>query len=129
MRTCTWFRRKPLDFDLTLSPERQDPANEQSKVKPARVGPEKLTSMRDRSFVVTLVGGLFFFSGFAALVYQVISMRHLSLFFGSDVYAAASEASSLIQHRFITTSQEAWTSASTARAVVGSFEVKKEEWE
>src|SRR4026209_2348662 len=56
---------------------------------PARVGPEKLTSMRDRSFVVTLVGGLFFFYGFAALVYQVVWMRHLSLFFGSDVYAAA----------------------------------------
>jgi len=29
------------------------------------------------------------FSGFAALVYQVVWMRHLSLFFGSDVYAAA----------------------------------------
>jgi spermidine synthase len=36
-----------------------------------------------------LVGALFFFSGFAALVYQVVWMRHLSLFFGSDVYAAA----------------------------------------
>ncbi len=34
-------------------------------------------------------GGLFFFSGFAALVYQIVWMRHLSLFFGSDVYAAA----------------------------------------
>src|SRR5213079_1668696 len=76
-------------FSPRFSPEGQDPANEQSKVKPARVGPKKLTSMRDRSFVVTLVGGLFFFSGFAALVYQVVWMRHLSLFFGSDVYAAA----------------------------------------
>jgi len=37
----------------------------------------------------TFVGALFFFSGFAALVYQVVWMRHLSLFFGSDVYAAA----------------------------------------
>ena len=97
---------KATGFSPRFSPERQDPANEQSKVKPARVGPEKLTSMRDRSFFVTLVGGLFFFSGFAALIYQVVWMRHLSLFFGSDVYAAASEASSLIQHRFITTSQE-----------------------
>jgi len=35
------------------------------------------------------IAGLFFFSGFAALVYQVVWMRHLSLFFGSDVYAAA----------------------------------------
>ena len=80
---------KAAGFSPRFSPEGQDPANEQSKVKPARVGPKKLTSMRDRSFVVTLVGGLFFFSGFAALVYQVVWMRHLSLFFGSDVYAAA----------------------------------------
>src|SRR5215470_12264601 len=35
------------------------------------------------------IASLFFFSGFAALVYQVVWMRHLSLFFGSDVYAAA----------------------------------------
>src|SRR5262245_37073138 len=35
------------------------------------------------------VTGLFFFSGFAALIYQVVWMRQLSLFFGSDVYAAA----------------------------------------
>ena len=34
-----------------------------------------------------LVAGLFFFSGFASLVYQVIWMRHLALFFGSDVYS------------------------------------------
>ena len=33
--------------------------------------------------------GCSFFSGFAALVYQVTWMRHLSLFFGSDVYSAA----------------------------------------
>jgi len=37
----------------------------------------------------SLIGGLFFFSGLAALIYQVVWMRHLSLFFGSDVYAAA----------------------------------------
>lgn len=36
-----------------------------------------------------LVASLFFFSGFAALVYQIVWMRHLSLFFGSDVYATA----------------------------------------
>jgi spermidine synthase len=44
--------------------------------------------MNQRPFT-PLIGGLFFFSGFAALVYQVVWMRHLSLFFGSDVYAAA----------------------------------------
>lgn len=36
-----------------------------------------------------LIAFLFFFSGFAALVYQVTWMRQLSLFFGSDVYSAA----------------------------------------
>jgi spermidine synthase len=80
---------KAAGFSPRFSPERQDPPNEQSEVKPASVGPEKRTSLRDRSFLVTLVGGLFFFSGFAALVYQVVWMRHLSLFFGSDVYAVA----------------------------------------
>ena len=80
---------KAAGFSPRFSPERQDPPNEQSKVRPASVGPEKLTSLRDRSFLITLVGGLFFFSGFAALVYQVVWMRHLSLFFGSDVYAVA----------------------------------------
>jgi len=35
------------------------------------------------------VACLFFFSGLAALVYQVMWMRRLSLFFGSDVYSAA----------------------------------------
>ncbi len=35
------------------------------------------------------VAGLFFFSGFSALIYQVTWARHLSLFFGSDVYSAA----------------------------------------
>lgn len=45
--------------------------------------------MTQRSTLATLVGGLFFFSGFAALVYQVVWMRHLSLLFGSDVYATA----------------------------------------
>ncbi len=32
---------------------------------------------------------IFFFSGFSSLLYEVIWMRRLSLFFGSDVYSAA----------------------------------------
>jgi len=36
-----------------------------------------------------LVAALFFFSGFAALIYQVVWMRQFALFLGSDVYAAA----------------------------------------
>ena len=32
---------------------------------------------------------VFFFSGFSSLVYEVIWMRRLALFFGSDVYSAA----------------------------------------
>ena len=44
--------------------------------------------MNGRRWAV-FVACLFFFSGFAALVYQVMWMRRLSLFFGSDVYSAA----------------------------------------
>ena len=51
---------------------------------------ESVASFRRRPQEFALfVAGLFFFSGFAALVYQVTWMRHLSLFFGSDVYSAA----------------------------------------
>jgi spermidine synthase len=39
--------------------------------------------------LLLLMGGVFFFSGFSSLVYEVVWMRHLSLFFGSDVYSAA----------------------------------------
>lgn len=39
--------------------------------------------------LTTLISALFFFSGASALVYQVVWMRELSLFFGSDVYATA----------------------------------------
>ena len=36
----------------------------------------------------SIISILFFLSGLTALVYQIIWMRQLSLFFGSDVYAA-----------------------------------------
>jgi spermidine synthase len=39
--------------------------------------------------LLLLMGAVFFFSGFSALVYEVVWMRRLSLFFGSDVYSAA----------------------------------------
>ena len=38
--------------------------------------------------IFSTISILFFLSGFTALVYQIIWMRQLSLFFGSDVYAA-----------------------------------------
>ena len=38
--------------------------------------------------IFSVISILFFLSGFTALVYQIIWMRQLSLFFGSDVYAA-----------------------------------------
>src|SRR5262249_19053621 len=47
------------------------------------------TSFYTGRMLVGVVGRMVFFSGFAALLYQVVWMRHLSLFFGSDVYAAA----------------------------------------
>ncbi|MGO9272410.1 MAG: hypothetical protein ACLQOO_19635 [Terriglobia bacterium] len=39
--------------------------------------------------MLLLMGVVFFFSGFSSLVYEVVWMRRLSLFFGSDVYSAA----------------------------------------
>jgi hypothetical protein len=39
--------------------------------------------------VLVLVTGLFFLSGSAGLVYQVLWMRSLGLFFGSDMYGVA----------------------------------------
>ena len=50
---------------------------------------EFAASFRRPQAFALIIAGLFFFSGFAALVYQVTWMRHLSLFFGSDVYSAA----------------------------------------
>ncbi len=41
------------------------------------------------SWEILVIGMIFLFSGATALVYQVAWMRMLSLFFGSDVYAAA----------------------------------------
>ncbi len=35
------------------------------------------------------MGVVFFFSGFSSLIYEVVWMRRLSLFFGSDIYSAA----------------------------------------
>ena len=45
--------------------------------------------MIPRNRFARFVAGLFFFSGFSALIYQVTWARRLSLFFGSDVYSTA----------------------------------------
>ena len=42
-----------------------------------------------RFSIFSIISFLFFLSGLTALVYQIIWMRQLSLFFGSDIYAAA----------------------------------------
>ena len=39
--------------------------------------------------ILVVVSVLFFLSGSAGLVYQVLWMRSLSLFFGSDIYGAS----------------------------------------
>jgi spermidine synthase len=49
------------------------------------IEPNQVTSQGPRY----AVAALFFFSGCTSLVYQVLWMRELSLFFGSDVYSAA----------------------------------------
>jgi spermidine synthase len=44
---------------------------------------------RSGTTLLLLMGVVFFFSGFSSLIYEVVWMRRLSLFFGSDVYSAA----------------------------------------
>jgi len=39
--------------------------------------------------LVTVMAGVFFLSGLSSLIYEVVWMRRLALFFGSDVYSAA----------------------------------------
>jgi spermidine synthase len=41
------------------------------------------------SSLVTLMGAVFFCSGLSSLIYEVVWMRRLALFFGSDIYSAA----------------------------------------
>jgi spermidine synthase len=50
----------------------------------ASVAPE-----RKHSALLPIIATVFFFSGFSSLVYEVIWMRRLALFFGSDIYSAA----------------------------------------
>ena len=44
---------------------------------------------QQRSALLPAIGTAFFFSGFSSLIYEVVWMRRLALFFGSDVYSAA----------------------------------------
>jgi spermidine synthase len=46
--------------------------------------------------LLLVMGVVFFFSGFSSLIYEVVWMRSLSLFFGSDVYSAALTLSSFM---------------------------------
>ena len=77
--------------DMTV----QQIAEAEKRFKPKEIGYIRMTprkpapSVRRPQAFALFVAGLFFFSGFAALVYQVTWMRHLSLFFGSDVYSVA----------------------------------------
>ena len=54
-----------------------------------RVGRPGTAGGRGIDVVFPLAVAIFFVSGASSLVYQVIWVRMLSLFFGSDVYAAA----------------------------------------
>ncbi len=49
----------------------------------------KVEETRSESKLLLLMGVVFFFSGLSSLIYEVVWMRRLSLFFGSDVYSAA----------------------------------------
>ena len=41
------------------------------------------------STLITVMAAVFFFSGLSSLIYEVVWMRRLALFFGSDIYSAA----------------------------------------
>ena len=56
-------------------------------MKTAKTEPRHVSSAHDLQGLV--IGTIFLLSGATSLVYQVAWMRLLSLFFGSDVYAAA----------------------------------------
>ena len=50
---------------------------------------ETLPLPRAGSTLVTVMTAVFFFSGLSSLIYEVVWMRRLALFFGSDIYSAA----------------------------------------
>jgi len=51
--------------------------------------PEPQALLGNSANTVFFMSGVFFFSGFSSLIYEVVWMRRLSLFFGSDIYSAA----------------------------------------
>jgi len=61
------------------------------KPSPAATALSSDTIVRDRkqSALLPIIATVFFFSGFSSLIYEVIWMRRLALFFGSDIYSAA----------------------------------------
>ena len=61
-----------------------------SKVQPLRaVAVDRPRDADVRSALVSVMGAVFFCSGLSSLIYEVVWMRRLALFFGSDVYSAA----------------------------------------
>lgn len=58
-----------------------------STSSPAKPAAHVLTEGRAK--LIPFMGGIFFFSGFSSLIYEVVWMRRLSLFFGNDIYSAA----------------------------------------
>jgi spermidine synthase len=58
-----------------------------STSSPAQPATHVLTE--GRVSLLPFMGGIFFFSGFSSLIYEVVWMRRLSLFFGNDIYSAA----------------------------------------
>ena len=50
---------------------------------------EALREEPSRCRFVTVMAAVFFLSGLSSLIYEVVWMRRLALFFGSDVYSAA----------------------------------------
>jgi spermidine synthase len=82
---CRFVARVPGTHGDVVNPAQSSSAAGSVRVQPARRTP---AGPGDARHTVTLVA-LFFFSGFAALVYQVLWVRELGLLFGSTAQAAA----------------------------------------
>ena len=60
-----------------------------NSVESVKLQPVAGLEVRGETKLLAFMGAIFFCSGFSSLVYEVVWMRRLSLFFGSDVYSAA----------------------------------------
>ena len=74
---------------------------------------------------LVLITGLFFLSGAAGLVYQVLWMRGLSLFFGSDMYGVSIILSTFMGGLALGSFAGGWLAERTARPYRGGVFINR----